>query len=189
MIKGMLMDTPQSGQDRYETWDDLYTYCYRVAGTVGLMVLPILGAAPGYTEEEAKKPALALGVALQITNILRDVGEDAVRGRIYIPRKDMERFGVTEEQILSYQLDNNYIRLVQFYIEKAKFYYKQAEEGIPMLAPSARLPVRVSLDMYGQILDKIEANGYDNFRRRAYVSKTEKLLTLPLSWWRTKTAG
>merc|ERR1719454_2862386 len=99
MIEGMVMDTPQLGKDRYSTWEELYLYCYRVASTVGLMTLPIMGTAPGYTEDDAKKPAEALGIAFQITNILRDVGEDAVRGRIYLPREDMDRFGVTEKQI------------------------------------------------------------------------------------------
>lgn len=85
MIDGMIMDVPGIGKNRYETFEELELYCYRVAGTVGLMVLPILGTAEGVSEEDAKFPALSLGIALQLTNILRDVGEDAVRGRIYLP--------------------------------------------------------------------------------------------------------
>ena len=86
MIAGMVMDVPGMGQDRYKNFDELYLYCYRVAGTVGLMTLPILGAAEGYTEEQAAEPAIALGIGLQLTNILRDVGEDLERGRIYLPQ-------------------------------------------------------------------------------------------------------
>eukprot|EP00597_Dinobryon_sp_UTEXLB2267_P011377 CAMPEP_0170130522 /NCGR_PEP_ID=MMETSP0020_2-20130122/22650_1 /TAXON_ID=98059 /ORGANISM="Dinobryon sp., Strain UTEXLB2267" /LENGTH=156 /DNA_ID=CAMNT_0010365317 /DNA_START=154 /DNA_END=620 /DNA_ORIENTATION=- len=80
-----IVDSPRAGQERYETFDELYLYCYRVAGTVGLMTLPVLGTAPGYTMEQAAEPAIALGIGLQLTNILRDVGEDLERGRIYLP--------------------------------------------------------------------------------------------------------
>ena len=167
MVLGMLMDTPGHplAKDRYETWDDLYEYCYRVAGTVGLMTLPIMGTSPGFTQDDAKKPAEALGIAFQITNILRDVGEDAVRGRIYLPREDMDRFGVTEKQIFDGRIDDNYRELVKFEIARAREYYSQALSGIPMLAPSARLPVRSSLDMYSKILRRIEENEYDNFKK------------------------
>jgi len=183
MIEGMKMDTPQFGQNRYKTWDDLYLYCYRVASTVGLMSLPIFGTAPGYTEEQAKSPAIALGIGLQITNILRDVGEDARRGRIYLPQEDMERFNVTERQILNNVLDDNYIKLMKFEIQRARDYYKEAQDGIPMLAPAARLGVQAASDIYSQILNKVEDNGYDNFRFRAYVKSNEKLSVLLSSWW------
>ena len=166
MVLGMLMDTPGHplAKDRYETWDDLYEYCYRVAGTVGLMTLPIMGTAPGFTQDDAKKPAEALGIAFQITNILRDVGEDAVRGRIYLPREDMDRFGVTEKQIFDGRIDDNYRELIKFEIARAREYYSQALSGIPMLA-QARATVRSSLDMYSKILRRIEENEYDNFKK------------------------
>ncbi|CAM9486315.1 unnamed protein product [Chrysoparadoxa australica] len=187
MIGGMILDVPGSGKNRYATWEELEEYCYRVAGTVGLMTLPILGTAPGVTEAEAKEPALALGIALQLTNILRDVGEDAVRGRIYLPVEDLNRFGISEDNIINGVLDENYRRMMRFQIARTRYYYAKAREGIPMLAPASRLPVQASLDMYGKILQSLEQNGYDNFRNRAYVSKTDKLLTLPLSWLRTLT--
>ena len=184
MIDGMLMDTPghQLFQDRYETWDELYTYCYRVAGTVGLMVLPVLGTSTTHTLEEAIPPGLSLGIAFQITNILRDVGEDALRGRIYLPREDMSKFGVTEEQIIKGVLDDNYKNLMKFEIQRARDYYVEAEAGIPMLAPEARVGVAMALRVYRGILDKLEENDYDNFRKRAYVSKLEKFLYLPDAW-------
>mmetsp|Transcript_24469 Transcript_24469/g.73432 ORF Transcript_24469/g.73432 Transcript_24469/m.73432 type:complete len:435 (+) Transcript_24469:178-1482(+) len=184
MIDGMLMDTPGHGlfQDRYATWDELYTYCYRVAGTVGLMVLPVLGAAKGYTMADATPPGLALGIAFQITNILRDVGEDALRGRIYLPKEDMDRFGVSEKQILDGIVDDNYRDLMKFEIERAEAYYREAETGIPMLAPEARLAIASSLRVYRGILRRLEENDYDNFRKRAYTTKLEKFLYLPEAW-------
>eukprot|EP00752_Nemacystus_decipiens_P004259 g3890.t1 len=189
MIDGMIMDVPGIGKNRYETFEELELYCYRVAGTVGLMVLPILGTADGVSEEDAKFPALSLGIALQLTNILRDVGEDAVRGRIYLPLEDLEKFGVDPENIMNGILDSNYKELMKYQIARARFYYKQAARGIPMLSPEGRLPVQASLDMYGKILTAIESNGYDNFRKRAYISKTEKLLTLPFSYAKSLNPG
>jgi len=186
MIRGMLMDIPDLGQDRYDTFEELHLYCYRVAGTVGLMSMPVFGCAPGYTEAEAKEPALSLGVAFQLTNILRDVGEDAVkRGRVYLPREDMEKFGVTEEQIFARRVDDNYVALMKYQIERARMYYDRALRGVPMLSEYSRLPVQSSLDCYGKILDKIEKNGYDSLNQRAYVSKWEKLAEIPFSWYRT----
>lgn len=133
-----------------------------------------------------REPALSLGVAFQLTNILRDVGEDAIqRGRVYLPQEDLVRFGVTEDQIFSQTVDENYIRLMKFEIARARMYYERARRGVFMLAPESRLPVQSSLDAYGRILDKIEENGYDSLTRRAYVDKWEKLSIIPFSWYRT----
>ena len=139
MVKGMVMDLDQN---RFDTFDELYVYCYRVAGTVGLMVLPIMGTAEDATLEEALEPALALGVALQLTNILRDVGEDRARQRIYLPREDLVRFGVTEQALLKGVKDENYTNMLKFQIARAREWYMRAEAGIPMLAEDAQLPVR-----------------------------------------------
>ena len=121
-----------------------------------------------------------------MTNILRDVGEDAIqRGRVYLPQEDLVRFGVTEDQIFSQTVDENYIRLMKFEIARARMYYERARRGVFMLAPESRLPVQSSLDAYGRILVKIEENGYDSLTRRAYVDKWEKLSIIPFSWYRT----
>jgi phytoene synthase len=187
MIRGMLMDIPELGVERYHNFEELHLYCYRVAGTVGLMSMPIFGCAEGYTEEIAKEPALSLGVAFQITNILRDVGEDATtRNRIYLPLSSLAQFNVTESQIYSKQIDDNYRNLMKHEIQRARQYYKKARTGVDMLSPYSRLPVQVSLDCYEKILDKIEENGYDSLTKRAYVSKWEKLFTVPFSWYRTQ---
>ena len=133
-----------------------------------------------------REPALSLGVAFQITNILRDVGEDAEkRGRVYLPRQDMEKFGVTEQQILDQIVDENYINLMKFEIARARMYYARALRGVEMLRPESRLPVQLSLDAYGKILDKIEENQYDSLTKRAYVGKWEKMAGIPSSWYRT----
>jgi phytoene synthase len=132
------------------------------------------------------EPALSLGVAFQLTNILRDVGEDAVqRGRVYLPQEDLARFGVTEEQIFAQKVDDNYRRLMKFEIDRARMYYARARRGVFMLAPGSRLPVQSSLDAYGRILEKIEENDYDSLTKRAYVDKWEKLSIIPFSWYRT----
>ena len=192
MVRGMVMDIDQ---DVYSTWDDLYLYCYRVASTVGLMTLPVMGTAEGVTVEEAREPAVALGIALQITNILRDVGEDARdRGRIYLPQADLERFGVTPESIFERAKnggapDDNYVALMKFEIARAREYYSQAEAGIALLAPGAQLPVAVASELYKSILDKIELNGYDNFNTRAYLSSEEKMMAVPPLWFKTVTGG
>lgn len=183
MIKGMIMDIDQ---DRFDTFEDLYLYCYRVAGTVGLMTLPVMGTdTPGRPGLRLAAPAaLALGLALQLTNIIRDVGEDRLRGRIYIPLEDLRRFNYTEQDLFNCVIDNRYRELIKFQISRARRYFLEAQNGIHLLSPDSRFPVQASLDMYSQILDAVEDNGYDNFNRRAYISRTKKILTLPLSFLR-----
>jgi phytoene synthase len=111
---------------------------------------------------------------------------DAVdRGRVYLPQEDLKRFGVTEQQVFDKKVDENYQKLMKFEIDRARMYYERARRGVFMLAPDSRLPVQSSLDAYGRILDKIEANGYDNLTKRAYVDKWEKLSIIPFSWYRT----
>jgi phytoene synthase len=183
MVDGYKMDT-ELGPKRYASWEETKDYCVKVAATVGLMSLPVLGIAPGYTEEQAKIPATDLGIAKQLTNILRDVGEDAARDRIYLPREDMERFGVSDEQILSRRLDSNYVELIKFEIERARDYYRKGEEGVKMLdGPLSKIAVQAAANYYGRILDKIAANDYDNLNRRAFVPKDEKFLELLKSVW------
>lgn len=186
MIRGMLMDIKGLGQEIYNTFDELHLYCYRVAGTVGLMSLPVFGCAPGVTEDIAKEPALSLGVAFQLTNILRDVGEDAQqRNRIYLPQEDMKKFGITPELIHSGKVTPEYKNFMKYQIARARNYYQKALTGVPMLSDTGRLPVQSSLDCYSKILDKIEENDYDNLNKRAYLTKWEKIGEIPFSWYRT----
>jgi phytoene synthase len=177
LIEGMRMDLTQ---DRYETFEDLHVYCYRVAGTVGLMSCAVMGFAP--ESPKVREQAIALGIAKQLTNILRDVGEDARRGRIYLPLEDLRRFDYTEQDLFNYVVDERWAALMEFEIARTERFYREAEQGIPALIADARWPVWAALIMYRRILDKLRANGYQNFLRRASVPRTEKILLLPYAW-------
>jgi phytoene synthase len=192
MIAGQRMDLYRS---RYETFEELKLYCYRVAGTVGLMTSPVLGVdtsigqAPWDWQQAAYNPAeeaIALGIANQLTNILRDVGEDAQRGRIYIPLEELALFDYTEEDLFKGVVDDRWRELMRFQIQRARKFFNQAEKGIRALSPDSRWPVWAALMLYQGILDVIESNQYDVFSQRAYVPKPQKLLTLPIAWLRAQ---
>jgi len=155
---------------RYATYDELLDYCYHVASTVGLLTCPILGF-------EAGAPAygIALGRAMQMTNILRDVGEDARAGRIYLPAEDLRRFDYSEGRLLEGVVDENFIELMRFQIARVRTMYAEAEPGIELLAPASRFTVRMAFSLYRRILDEIERNGYDVFTKRAFVPMSAKL--------------
>ncbi len=192
MIAGQRMDLYRS---RYETFDELKLYCYRVAGTVGLMSSAVLGVddsdskPPWDCQQDANNPveeAIALGIANQLTNILRDVGEDANRGRIYIPLEELALFDYTEDDLLKGVVDDRWRELMRFQIQRARKFYAQAERGIRALSPDSRWPVWAALMLYQEILDVIERNQYDVFSQRAYVPKPQKLMTLPVAWLRAQ---
>jgi 15-cis-phytoene synthase len=185
MIAGQRMDLYRS---RYETFEDLELYCYRVAGTVGLMTTPVMGVdasrgtAPwDKTQPNPEPKAIALGIANQLTNILRDVGEDARRGRIYIPQADLERFNYSEKDLFNSVIDDRWRDLMRFQIKRARQYFIEAEQGIGLLSPDARFPVWSALMLYRGILNVIERNQYDVFHKRAYVAGWQKFLYLPLA--------
>ncbi len=170
LLRGARLDVTVS---RYATYDDLRDYCYLVASTVGVLVTPILGALDG----AAVGDAIALGHAMQLTNILRDVGEDAGLNRIYLPADEMERFGYTEADLFAGVVDERFVALMRFQIERARRLYRAAEPGIARLHPESRYAVRLALQLYQGILGAIEANRYDVFTKRAYVPARTKLLT------------
>jgi phytoene synthase len=192
MIEGQRMDLYRS---RYKTFEELKLYCYRVAGTVGLMSNAVLGidtssrtapweqGQPVYIPQEE---AIALGIANQLTNILRDVGEDAQRERIYLPIEDLERFGYSEADLFKGVIDQRWRDLMRFEIQRAKQYFNDAERGIRALHPDSRYPVWAALMLYQGILDVIEANDYDVFNRRAFVPTPKKMLYLPIAWLRSQ---
>jgi 15-cis-phytoene synthase len=175
LMRGVLMDTHIK---RYETWEDLRVYCYRVASVVGLMSSEIFG----YEEPRTLYYAEQLGLAMQLTNILRDVGEDARMGRIYLPQEDARRFGYTEADLLGGKLNEPFFALMQFEIERARALYREAEQGIPLLAQEARFTVLLAARLYARILDEIERNSYDVFTRRAHLSLAGKLRAAPRLW-------
>ncbi len=157
---------------RYETYEELRRYCYLVASTVGLLVCPLLGNEPG-----AFKYGVELGRAMQLTNILRDVGEDSRLGRIYLPAEELRRFGYSEDRLLAGVIDDDFIALMQFQIARVRALYELAAPGIELLAPGSRYTVRLALSLYRRILAEIEHNGYDVFTRRAHVPMRSKLVT------------
>ena len=136
----------------------------------------------GYADEKTLEYAEALGIAMQLTNILRDVGEDASMQRIYLPAEDLRKFGVSEKQIFDNRQDENFINLMKFQIRRAREFYKKAEKGIPLLSRDARLPVLLAARIYAKILDEIERQNYDVFKRRAHTSFTQKIFSLPRIW-------
>ncbi len=169
LLRGARMDVTVR---RYETIDDLREYCYLVASTVGLLVMPVLGT----LSPDAARYGVALGRAMQMTNILRDVGEDARMDRIYLPAEDLRRFGCTESGIMEAVIDERFAELMRFEIARVRDMYREAEPGIALLASESRYTVRLALTLYRGILARIEANGYDVFSRRAYVPLRTKLV-------------
>ena len=185
MIEGMRMDLTTT---RYADFDHLYLYCYRVAGTVGLMTQEVMGVDPAYTSApwserpDTSEAAVALGIANQLTNILRDVGEDRARGRIYLPQEDLLRFGYSEADLMAGVLNESWRELMRFQLARARDWFARSEAGVRWLAPDARWPVWASLRLYRGILDVIEELDYDVFNHRAYVPTAGKMLDLPRSF-------
>ena len=156
--------------------DDLMAYCYRVAGVVGLMVAPIAGYRGG---EDTLACAVALGQAMQLTNVLRDVGEDLRRGRCYLPATLLERHRVGLDALRRGEIGEGYRRLLEELAGRADALYAEAWAGIPRLrGPSAAAVALAALNYQG-ILGKLRANGYDNLTRRAHLRRSERLATLP----------
>lgn len=178
LLAGVAMDLTVN---RYEKFDDLWLYCYRVASVVGLVTMQIIGYRQG-----AAPYAVALGVALQLTNILRDVGEDAARGRIYLPQEDLERFGVRDEDILQGRRTDRFRNLMQFEIDRANALYEEAWPGIAFLHADGQFAIGAAAEIYRGILAKIVANDYDVYMRRAHLSRFDKLVMLPRIWRRLR---
>lgn len=187
LLSGVSRDLTQS---RYETFADLAEYCYAVASTVGLMSMHIVG----YSGKEAIPYAVKLGVALQLTNILRDVAEDWQKGRFYLPQEELAIFGLTEADIASLvqgagddgHADDLWRAFMRFQIARARQLYAEALPGIKMLGKGGRFAIWAAAELYQGILDEIESNDYDVFSQRAHVSDWDKLARLPGIWWRAR---
>ena len=163
----------------YATWQELERYCYLVASTVGLLSIPIIGLAKGASFEQAAAYAVTLGVALQLTNILRDVGEDARNGRVYLPLEDLARFGLSMQDILDHRMNENFKALMRFQMDRAHSLYEKALPGIALLSRGARSAVGAAALLYREILNEIVALDYDVFQRRAHTSGLKKVAMLP----------
>jgi 15-cis-phytoene synthase len=168
MISGQEMDLYGYS---FQSFEDVLDYSYRVAGTVGLMLLPVL--APD-TKEELKPSAVKLGYAMQITNILRDVGEDWEKGRKYLPEELMVKFGYTEQMLDAGEINDAFIGLWEEMASEAEAFYEESLESIHLYPVSSRLPVQAAAHFYRKILHTARQNKYDVFRRRAVVSQEEK---------------
>ena len=188
MIEGQRMDLDKT---RYKTFEELELYCYRVAGTVGLMTQGVIGIDSAYTSNPNKptpdtsQAAIALGIANQLTNILRDVGEDRGRGRIYLPLEDLDKFNYSEENLMNGIINENWKALMSFQLARARDWFIKSEEGIKWLSIDARWPIWTSLTLYSGILNSIEKLDYDVFNNRAYVKGWVKALNLPISYLKT----
>ena len=164
---------------RYATWNTLENYCYHVAGVVGL----IMSCVFGLRHSEAGAQAVAMGNAMQLTNILRDLKEDWQRGRIYLPLEDLARFGYSESDLSRGVVNDAFRRLMRFEVARARSLYREGSKGLCWLADDgSRLTASAMAVIYSGILDAIERQHYDVFRNRAHLSTGQKLRRLPASW-------
>jgi len=175
LIKGMEMDINQS---RYSTIDDLITYCYRVAATVGLMSIEIFG----YKNIATRKFAVNLGLALQLTNILRDIKKDALAGRIYLPLEDLKRFNYSEEELFANVYSENFVRLMRFEASRAKAYFANANKNLDIVDKPSMFAARAMQHIYFNLLKKLEAKNFNVFAENINVGKSEKAI-IALGVW------
>lgn len=175
LVSGVEMDLEQT---RYPTFDSLETYCYRVASVVGLICIEIFG----YEDEQTKTYATNLGMALQLTNILRDVGEDAQRNRIYLPGEDLSRFGCREDALLSHTYDDAFREMMAYQCQRARSYYEQAAETLPQIDRRRMFPAETMGRIYLGILEKIESRNYNVFSERVSVSAMWKVWIAARNW-------
>jgi phytoene synthase len=166
-------------QRRYNTFEDLSVYCYNVASTVGLMSMHITG----FSRRDAIPYAIKLGVALQLTNILRDIGEDWAAGRLYLPLEELSLFQLSEEDVAAKTVDDRWRAFMRFQIARARRLYAEAMPGIAFLHPDGRFAVAAAATLYQGILHDIEQHDFAVFDRRAYVSKGLKLKALLKAFW------
>jgi len=167
MIEGVASDMQPR---RVQTFQELYGYCYQVASVVGLTTVHIFG----FDSPDALPLAEKCGVAFQLTNILRDLREDAGRGRIYLPSEDLLRFGVSPEDIESGRRGKNFSELMRFEVARARAYYDESQPLLDMVHTRSRPALRALIGIYSQLLEQIERSGYDVYSRRVSISTWEK---------------
>ena len=189
LVEGVAMDI---GSRRYETFDDLYEYCIRVASAVGLMCLEIFG----YRDPRARDYAIDLGVALQLTNILRDVPEDLARGRVYIPQEDLRHFGCTEADLQAESAQRgsgvrsgSVKALLRHQGERAREYYARAAAALPPGDARRLVAAEIMGAIYRAILTRIERTDYDVFTRVIRIPRPRRALIAGLTWLRVITLG
>lgn len=168
LLKGMEMDLQNK---RYLTFDDLKLYCYRVASTVGLMCIEIFG----YKHKSAKEFAIDLGIALQLTNILRDIKKDSLKGRIYLPQEDLEKFGYKDEDILNQNYNPNFVGLMKYEVQRAEEFFSRATENLSLDDKKAMFAARAMQHIYKRLLEKIVEADYNIYNKNIKVNSFEKV--------------
>jgi 15-cis-phytoene synthase len=179
LIDGVARDTFQS---RYQTFEELATYCYGVASTVGLMSMYIVG----FDSSEAVPYAIKLGVALQMTNILRDVGEDYHNGRLYLPREELAFYGIPESQIAEGQVTESWRQFMKFQLDRTRQLYEESWAGVKLLEREGQLAIGAASVFYQGILDEIEKSDYNVFNHRASLSALRKVSRIPALWLKVR---
>lgn len=176
LVNGVEMDFKVS---RYDTWDGLYQYCYRVASMVGLICTSVFGTKP---DPLARTYAIELGIALQIVNIMRDVREDAERGRVYFPAADLAADGLTTDDILACRYDARFAAMMRVQGERAHDYFQRGRRLLPLLDLRSRMCANVLQGVYADILKRIEARDYDVLSERVSLSGREKMASIGKLW-------
>jgi phytoene synthase len=171
IVSGVEMDIEPA---RYQTYEQLRAYCWRVASAVGLVSIEIFGC----RNAKSKIYAEFLGLALQLTNILRDIAEDAAQGRIYLPLEDLRKFGVTEAALLRGDTDDSFDAIMRFEAARARGLFMEARRALPADDAVALRPAEIMRAIYEKILSRMEADGFRVFQKRYRLSKAEKLLLL-----------
>ena len=164
--------------NRYTTFDELHKYCYRVASVVGLICAEVFG----YKNAETLGYAVDLGIAMQLTNILRDIKADAERGRIYLPIDDLNKFNYTETELFSSQYNKAFVELMKFEAQRAWSYYKRAEKTLPREDRKAMVAGEIMRAIYSRILGKIEASNYNVYSTPPQLSKLQKIFITFKTW-------
>ena len=164
---------------RYQNFEELRSYCYQVASVVGLICLQIFG----YKDDAAREYAVDLGLAMQLTNISRDVQEDLGLGRIYLPQDEIVRFGYSEDELEAGVVNEPFIELMRFQAERARNYFDSGFKLLPYLSPRSRACPAVMGQLYSKVLQRIEASKFDVFQQRISLSKTEKIRVTAQTWF------
>ena len=164
---------------RYQDFEELRSYCYQVASVVGLICLQIFG----YKDDRAREHAIDLGLAMQLTNITRDIQEDLELGRIYLPQDEIARFGYSEEAMEAGIVNESFINLMRFQAERARGYFDSGFKLLPYLSPRSRACPAVMGQLYSKVLQRIEEAKFDVFQHRISLSKSEKLRVTAQTWF------
>lgn len=175
IISGVEMDLVRN---RYATFEDLYQYCYRVASCIGLVCIEIFG----YKDPRVKEYAVTLGVAFQLTNILRDLKSDLSRGRIYLPREDLTLFHYSEEDFFLYRYNPPFIEMMQFEAERARRYYQEAERLLPPYERRAMVAAEIMGKIYSRILQEIEHSRFNVFEKKITLPTSQKAIIAFSTW-------